>query len=80
MKNIPRRQRVRTLLQWVFSRGNSLITCELYQEGSQYLVRLLSHGGRAIVTTFDAGLAAFQRHAALVAELRRRGWMLVAYR
>ena len=80
MKNISRRQRARTLLQWVFSRGSSLVTCELYQEGTQYLVRLLSHGGKAIVTTFDAGLAAFQRHAALAAELRRRGWMLVAYR
>ena len=80
MKNTTRRQRARTLLQWVFSRDNRLVTCELYQEGSQYLVRLLTHGGQAIVATFDAGLAAFQRHAALVAELRRSGWMLVAYR
>ena len=80
MKNTPRRQRARRLLQWVFSRENSLVTCELYQEGSRYLVRLLADGGKAIVTAFDAGLAAFQRHAALAAELRRRGWMLVAYR
>jgi hypothetical protein len=80
VKNTTRRQRSRTLLQWVFSRDNRLVTCELYQEGSQYLVRLLAHGGKAIVATFDAGLAAFQRHAALAAELRRSGWMLVAYR
>jgi hypothetical protein len=33
-----------------------------------------------IVATFEAGLAAFQRHAALAAELRRSGWTLVAYR
>jgi len=92
VKNNPRRQRARSrlrqgsgaqaLLQWVFSRENHLVTCELHQEGSQYLVRLLTHSGvkKAIVSTFDAGLAAFQRHAAIAAELRRSGWMLVAYR
>jgi hypothetical protein len=82
VKNLTRRQRARTLLQWVFSRGNSLVTCELHQDGSRYLVRLLTHGdlGKALVATFDAGLAAFQRHAAIAAELRRSGWMLVAYK
>jgi hypothetical protein len=80
VKNITRRKRSRTLLQWVFSRENSVVTCELLQEGSLYLVRLLTHSGKMIVATFDAGLAAFQRHAALVSELRRSGWMLVAYR
>ena len=80
VKNISRRQRAGTLLQWVFSRENTLVTCELYQEGSQYLVRLLTHSGNAIVARFDAGLAAFQRHAAVAAELRRSGWMLVSYR
>jgi hypothetical protein len=82
VKKTSRRQRVRPVLQWVFSRGNSLVTCELLQEGSRYLVRLLTHGDitKALVTTFDAGLAAFQRHAAIAAELRKGGWMLVAYR
>jgi hypothetical protein len=80
MKNITRPERAKTLLQWVFSRENNLVTCELLQEGSRYLVRLLTHSGKMIVATFDAGLAAFQRHAALAAELRRGGWMLVAYR
>ena len=80
MKNITRPERTKTLLQWVFSRENNLVTCELLQEGSRYLVRLLTHSGKMIVATFDAGLAAFQRHAALAAELRRSGWMLVAYR
>jgi hypothetical protein len=82
VKKNPRRQRARTLLQWVFCREDHLVTCELHQEGSRYLVRLLSHGDlkKAIVATFDAGLAAFQRHAAIAAELRRSGWMLVAYR
>ena len=80
MKNITRRKRAQALLQWVFSRDNQLVTCELYQNGSRYLVRLLTHSGKMIVATFDAGLAAFQRHAALASELRRSGWMLVAYR
>ena len=82
MKKTSRRQRVRPVLQWVFSRENSLVTCELHQQGSRYLVRLLTHGDitRALVATFDAGLAAFQRHAAIAAELRKGGWMLVAYR
>ena len=82
MNKKPRRQRARTLLQWVIARENNLVTCELAQEGSGYCVRLSPQGSlrRAIVATFDAGLAAFQGHAALAAELRRGGWMLVAYR
>jgi hypothetical protein len=80
VKNTTRPNRTKTLLQWVFSRENTLVTCELLQEGSRYLVRLLTHSGKMIVATFEAGLAAFQRHAALAAELRRRGWTLVAYR
>ena len=80
MKNTTRPARTKTLLQWVFSRESNLVTCELLQEGSRYLVRLLTHGGKVIVATFEAGLAAFQRHAALAAELRRSGWTLVAYR
>ena len=80
MKNITRPTRTKTLLQWVFSRENNLVTCELLQEGSRYMVRLLTHSGKMIVATFEAGLAAFQRHAALAAELRRSGWTLVSYR
>ena len=80
MKNTTRPTRSKTLLQWVFSREHTLVTCELLQEGSRYLVRLLTDGGKMIVATYEAGLAAFQRHAALAAELRRSGWTLVAYR
>lgn len=29
--------------------------------------------------TFDAGVAAFQQHAAIASDLRRRGWTLVVY-
>jgi len=79
---MPRPQRAKTLLEWVFCRENTLVTCQLEQEGSEYRVRLVPDRGlrQAIVDTFDAGLTAFQRHAALAAELRRGGWMLVAYR
>jgi hypothetical protein len=66
----------------VFSRKNDLVTCTLEQEGARFRVGLLPHRDlrSAVVDTFDAGLSAFQRHAALAAELRRSGWMLVAYR
>ena len=80
MKNTIRPTRAKTLLQWVFSREHTLVTCELLQEGPRYLVRLLTDGGKIIVANFEGGLAAFQRHAALAAELRRSGWTLVAYR
>lgn len=82
MKKSQRHQRPQTLLQWVFARENNLVTCELAHEGSRYCVRLFPSGGlrKAIVATFDAGLTAFQRHAAIASELRRGGWMLVAYR
>ncbi len=82
MKRTSRRRTARTLLAWVFCRENTLVTCELEQEGHQYRVRLMPHRGlrRVMIDTFNAGLSAFQRHAALAAELRRGGWMLVAYR
>ena len=82
MKRLTRRPRARTLLEWVFCRENHVVTCQLDQEGSRYRVRLVPHRGlgKSIVNTFDAGLSAFQRHAAFVAELRHLGWMLVAYR
>lgn len=71
-----------------------MVTCQLDQEGSSYEVSLVPHSGSesgsesgrgsglrsAVIGTFEAGLSAFQRHAAVAAELRRHGWMLVAYR
>jgi len=79
---MPRARTARTLLSWVFSRKNDLVTCKLEQEGDRYRVGLLPHRDlrSAVSHTFDAGLSAFQSHATLAAELRRRGWMLVAYR
>ena len=82
VKRMHRPRTARTLLAWVFCRKNDMVTCQLDQEGTQYRVGLLPHRElrSAVIDTFDAGLTAFQRHAALAAELRRSGWMLVAYR
>jgi hypothetical protein len=70
------------LLEWVLCRGREIVTCQLDQAGDQYRVSVLPHRtrDRLFVRLFDAGLSAFQRHAALVKELRDVGWTLVAYR
>jgi hypothetical protein len=77
-----RSQPARTLLQWVFRHQDRMVTCQLEQQGNRFLVSLIPHRGlrNAIIGTFDAGLSAFQHHAEVAAELRRHGWMLVAYR
>jgi hypothetical protein len=72
----------RLLLNWVLCRGRQLLTCRVERTGDRYRVSALTPGEsrRLFVKRFDAGLAAFQSHAALVADLRRAGWMSVAYR
>ena len=72
----------RPLLNWVLCRGWQLLTCRVERTGNRYKVSALTHGGRhnVYVKRFDASLAAFQNHAALVAGLRRAGWVSVAYR
>jgi hypothetical protein len=72
----------RPLLRWVLCRGWQLLTCRIDRTGDRYRVSALTHGRRYHVYTkrFDASVAAFQDHAALVAHLRRAGWVSVAYR
>ena len=72
----------RPLLKWVLCRGWQLLTCQVEWTGGWYKVSALEHGQRRrlFVKRFDASLAAFQSHAALVADLRRAGWMSVEYR
>ena len=70
----------RPLLKWVLCRGWELVTCAVERTGDWYTVSALTHGQRLFVKRFDASLAAFQSHAALIADLRRAGWMSVAYR
>ena len=81
MKRTPSVSR-RPLLKWVLCRGWELLTCAVERTGDWYTVSALTHGQRRrlYVKRFDASLAAFQSHAALIADLRRAGWMSVAYR
>ena len=72
----------RPLLDWVLCRGRQLLRCQVERTGHQYRVSAVPQGDRhsLYVERFEAGLEAFQRHAALVAALRGAGWMSVAYR
>ena len=72
----------RPLLDWVLCRGWELLTCRVERKGSRYRVSAVTQEGhhQGYVKRFDASLAAFQNHAALVAGLRRAGWVSVAYR
>jgi hypothetical protein len=83
MTKASRARRPVRLLRWVFQRGDRLLTCQLDREGRQaaYLLSLVPHWDvrQAVVETFDAGVGAFRRHAAIADELRGQGWTLAAY-
>ena len=72
----------RPLLDWVLCRGRQMLTCQVARKGRQYRVSVRPQGARSKLydKLFDASLGAFQRHAAVVAQLRRAGWTSVAYR
>jgi hypothetical protein len=72
----------RPLLDWVLCRGRQKLACQVERKGRQYRVSVRPQGARSQLydKLFDAGLLAFQRHAAVVAQLRRAGWQSVAYR
>jgi len=72
----------RPLLDWVLCRGRQMLTCQVERKGRQYRVCVRPQGARSRLydKLFDASLNAFQRHAALVAQLRGAGWTSVAYR
>jgi hypothetical protein len=65
------------------SAGKRLLTCQLDREGRQdsYTLSLVPHWDvrQAASETFDAGVSAFRRHAAVADQLRRQGWTLAAY-
>jgi hypothetical protein len=70
------------LLRWIFRRGDRALTCQLDREtGHSYAVSLVAHWHVtcAAIETFGAGVAGFQRHAAIASDLRRGGWTPVAY-
>ena len=83
MKKIARKNRTIRLLRWVFQRDNRLLTCQLDREGRQssYTLSLVPHWEvrQAAAETFDAGVSAFRRHAAVADQLRSEGWTLAAY-
>ena len=83
MKRIPRKKRSIRLLRWVFQRGNQLLTCQLDKEDlhASYTLSLVPHWDvrQAASETFDAGVSAFRRHAAIAEALRDQGWTLAAY-
>ena len=71
------------LHRWIVRRADRAQTCQLEREtGHSYAVSPpVAHWDVtcAAIETFDAGVAAFQRHAAIASDLRRGGWTLVAY-
>jgi hypothetical protein len=83
MKRIARKKRSIRLLRWVFQRENRLLTCQLDREGQQasYTLALVPHWDvkQAVSETYDAGVSAFRRHAAIAERLRSQGWTLAAY-
>jgi len=83
MKRNARKRRAIRLLRWVFQRNNQLLTCQLDREGqhASYTLSLVPHWDvtRAAAETFEAGVNAFRRHAAIAEQLRRQGGTLAAY-
>jgi hypothetical protein len=83
MKRNARKRRAIRLLRWVFQRGNHLLTCQLDREGrrASYTLSIVPHWDvrQAASESFDAGVNAFRRHAAIADQLRSRGWTLAAY-
>jgi hypothetical protein len=73
----------RRLLRWILYRGASVVTCQIDRtlvDGS-YTVSVVPHQdlAAAAIETYSTGVPAFQRHAAIVSELRRAGWKMAAY-
>jgi hypothetical protein len=81
-RNATRRHSIR-ILRWVFQRGSHLLTCQLDREGrhAAYSLSLVPHSDvrQAVTESFDAGVTAFRRHAAVVEQLRSHGWILASY-
>jgi hypothetical protein len=83
MNRNARKKRSVRLLRWVFQHDNRLLTCQLDGDSrlSSYTLSLVPHWDvrQAVSVTFDAGVSAFRRHAAVAAQLRTQGWTLAAY-
>lgn len=71
------------MLRWIFRRGTHLLVCELahFLDRPCYALSLIPEWDKPHSATeqFDTGVAAFQRHAAIVTSLRECGWTVIAY-
>ena len=79
---MKRRSLKTQLLKWILCRRGRVVTCQVDRAGNRYRVSVLPNDRpkNQLIEMFDANVMAFQRHAALVAELRDRGWTTLAYR
>jgi hypothetical protein len=72
-----------TMIRWTFQYGRDLVTCAVHWQPatSTYMVSVVPNGieGAALIEAAGSSVAAFQRHAAIGAALRARGWTVVAY-
>lgn len=71
------------MLQWIFQKGNQLVTCQVDREARAacYTLALIPHRDleATIIERFGSGMRALHRHAAIAARLRQLGWTLIAY-
>ena len=81
MKRTPRRPH--TVVRWILRYGKDLVTCGVHLQPatSTYMVSVVPNGceDAAMVETFNSGVAALGRHAAIAGALRARGWKVLAY-
>lgn len=76
-------RRPHTLIRWMLRYGKDFLTCAVYWQPatSTYLVSVVANGieSAAMVETVGSSVEALNRHAAIVAALRMRGWTILAY-
>lgn len=77
-----RRDESQAVVRWTFQRGNELLTCQVHRQRSgRYRLSLVPHAPRGLsgMENFAHLVSALHRHAAIAAELRQQGWMVVSY-
>lgn len=70
----------RSLLRWMFQRGDDRIVCQV-DAGPSFTVSVIPErdAWRTLIEKFDDRLHAFQRHAQVATELRAYGWTVASY-
>jgi hypothetical protein len=71
------------MIRWTLYYGDDRVTCGLHRDTvtSTYVVSVVPNGNAksAMTETCASGVAALERHAAIVTALRARGWKVLAY-